>query len=178
MNREEDILKALEQIASEAPISEGHEDRFEQRLREGKKSNVITFNFRVTALVGAAAAIVVAFGVYFFALKNSGDEQLTKVEYPLEVKKAKEYFQANNILDTKTLEFKDEKVTEFLTKLQELETEYHRLDTLYQMNVQNENIIRGMMENFQYRLQIIHQLKSYIELKNQSNNNTNESSAT
>ncbi|MFN6379709.1 MAG: hypothetical protein ACK4WD_10555 [Flavobacteriales bacterium] len=178
MNREEDILKALEQMASEAPIAEGHEDRFEQRLREGKKAKVITFNFRVTALVGAAAAVVIAIGVYFFVLKDPGGERLAKVDYPQEVKKAKEYFQANNVLDTKTLEYKDEKVTEFLTKLQELENEYHRLDTLYQMNVQNENIIRGMMENFQYRLQIIHQLKSYIELKNQSNNNTNESSAT
>lgn len=165
-------------MASEAPIAEGHEDRFEQRLREGKKAKVITFNFRVTALVGAAAAVVIAIGVYFFVLKDPGGEQLVKVDYPQEVKKAKEYFQANNVLDTKTLEYKDEKVTEFLTKLQELENEYHRLDTLYQMNVQNENIIRGMMENFQYRLQIIHQLKSYIELKNQSNNNTNESSAT
>jgi hypothetical protein len=48
-----------------------------------------------------------------------------------------------------------------------LEKESRKLDSLLLLNINNEKIVQGLIDNYQYRLRVIEQLKKYIEIKNQ-----------
>lgn len=179
MKKEDEIVKALEHLADQVPIGADHELRFEKRLREPQKGRVLTLNISVVKLA-AAAVVVIAIGIFWWssatqkAIARSGET----IQYPLEVLKAEQFYKSNADYDQGAYDQNDTTVTAFIGKLHMLEAEYKNLDSMYQYNASNEHIIRGMIENFQFRLQIIHQLKTYIELKNQSKSKQHEIATT
>lgn len=175
MKREDEIIEALMKIAEQNPIEEGHELRFEKRLNAKAKVKI----FSLTPFVlrfSAAAVLLVCLGLAWWENQNNKSTAETTVApaYPMEVIKAQAFYHSNAELDNSKLSSEDVVVKEFLEKLKTLESEYARLDSLYQFNQSNEQLIKGMIENFQFRLQVIHQLKTYIEIKNQSNQENNE----
>ncbi len=163
---EDQIKKALELEAAEHPIFEGHQERFNKRLyEENGRGRIISLK---TWLAVAASAIL-GLGVWIF-MENSGSVIAQKMpDSPApEVAYASEYFHQNVPIDVTRMDYQDETVTRFLQQLQELESEYKRLDSLYRVNISNELLIKGMVENFQYRLTIMQKIKSYIEVKKNS----------
>jgi hypothetical protein len=62
-------------------------------------------------------------------------------------------------------EDEDDNVKELKGQLAYLNEEFDRLLKLYQEQQNNENIIRGMIDNFEVRLRIIQQLNKYLEIQ-------------
>lgn len=175
MKKEDEIIEAFMKIAEQNPIEEGHELRFEKRL--SGKAQVKMFSLSPFVLrIAAAAVLLVCLGLFWWMNSNEPKIADTSVApaYPMEVIKAQAFYHSNAELDNSKLSSEDIVVKEFLEKLKTLESEFARLDSLYQFNQSNEQLIKGMIENFQFRLQVIHQLKTYIEIKNQSNQENNE----
>lgn len=165
------IKDALEQEVAEHPIYEGHELRFDQKLKNRDRlSRVI----RLRTLTSIAALVVMGIGLWLY----NSEEVIAKsdsnpIETPPQVEYAKEFFQQNSSINIHSLDYQDEKVTRFLQELTQLENEYQMLDSLYRNNVSNESLIKGMVENFQYRLLVVQKIKAYIELKKSIQSNEN-----
>lgn len=163
---EELIKKALASEASEHPIFEGHQERFNKRLEDkNQRGRLISLK----TWLAVAASTVLGIGVWIYIERSSLEiaHQLPDSTAP-EVAYASEYFHQNLPIDVARMDYQDETVTKFLQQIQELESEYKRLDSLYRVNISNELLIKGMVENFQYRLTIMQKIKSYIEVKKNS----------
>lgn len=170
----DEILKdALEQSSIEWP-EEGHEMRFAARLEENKskKSNV----FQMTWVKYAAAALIVGLGLFiaFYPEKQLPPvAQVEEMVHPA-VERAEEFYASHASLDWSHVDQSDEQVKQFISSMKLLEQESHRLDSLLMLNINNEKLVQGLIDNYQYRLRVIEQLKKYIEIKNQSKKSGHE----
>lgn len=175
MKKEDEIIEAFMKLADQHPVEEGHESRFERKLNDSRTVQIGSEYRRFWRYAAAAVFVFACAGLWWRNnhMNEVADNQ-NVLAYPMEVIKAKAFYTSNADMKSTTIDLQDETVNGFLRKLKLLEGEYNRLDSLYQYNQSNEQLIRGMIENFQFRLQIIHQLKTYIEIKNQSNQEKNE----
>jgi multidrug efflux pump subunit AcrB len=161
----------MNELANDSPIHEGHESRFEQRLqRSFERKNTWRKDVRWwAALVVIALAVTAFFGVQ----KIKQEVAITDDEesLPMEVQRVADFY-SNSASKLVNYGVEDENVKELKGQLAYLNQEFERLSKLYQEQQNNENIIRGMIDNFEVRLRIIQQLNKYLEI--QKNNESHD----
>jgi hypothetical protein len=163
----EDILrKSLEQSQVEWP-EEGHEARFAARLQEQNKSKGKILKLSWVKYAAAAAVVGIGLTIAFYPEKQYPPvAQTEEIVHPA-VEKAEEFYASRANLDWSHVDQSDEQVKQFVSSMKLLEQEGHRLDSLLMYNINNEKLVQGLIDNYQYRLRVIEQLKKYIEIKNQ-----------
>ena len=142
MKKEDEIIEAFMKLADQHPIEEGHESRFEKKLTASGHAKVFNISKRFWRYAAAAVFVCACAGVWW---KNNRNVEVTENQsspaYPMEVIKAKAFYASNADLETTTFDLQDETVNGFLQKLKLLEGEYKKLDSLYQYNQSNEQLI-------------------------------------
>jgi hypothetical protein len=165
-NIEEILKKALEHSQVEWP-EEGHESRFVARLEEQKKSKGKIFKLSWVKYAAAAVAVGIGLLIAFYPEKQFPPvAQTDEIVHPA-IEKAEAFYASRANLDWSSVDQSDEQVKQFVSSMQLLEKESRKLDSLLLLNINNEKIVQGLIDNYQYRLRVIEQLKKYIEIKNQ-----------
>jgi TolA-binding protein len=161
----------MDELANDSPIHEGHESRFEQRVQRSiEKKNGWKKDIRWwAALVVIALAVTAFFGLQ----KTKQEVAITDDEesLPMEVQRVADFYSTTAPKLT-VYGVEDDNVRELKAQLAYLNQEFERLSKLYQDQQNNENIIRGMIDNFEVRLRIIQQLNKYLEI--QKNNESHD----
>lgn len=162
----------IEKEAEKFPINEGHEHRLEKKLEHAKLNR----QTRRIQRLGWAAALLVALltSVWVFSPKEREFSE-TSVELPAEVGKVQVYFSKQvKELNLNLSLGNDEVINHFVKELTRLEEEYQTLNKLYSNQPNNTNLIDGMIENFEFRLRIMQQIKSYLEITQSQKDHENK----
>lgn len=172
MKIEEHLRKSSEDVPE--PFA-GHEERFELRLKKARQQNTIR-PLRQWLRVAAAAAVLLAIG--WVVVSNAWHTRhhaasIHDMRHP-EVEAAEAYYKQFANIDFGQLNASDQRIQEFLREMNVLETEYKRLESLLAENFNNERVAKAMVENFQFRLKLMEQLRKYIEIQNQFNQQSHE----
>ncbi|CAM4270058.1 hypothetical protein [Gillisia hiemivivida] len=177
-------------------LSKGHQKRFEARLDnklpQEKKTNKYFF-------LKIAAVFIVALGIgtLFFnrdviinnetpivATPEAEDEknEIPVKEFQLsevspDFKKIENYYLAGINMELAKLEVNPSNkalIDSFMGKMSELNTEYKRLNAEFNEMGPNEQTIEAMVENLQFRLDLLYKLKNKLNEIKQTKNTNNE----
>lgn len=169
-------------------LSEGHQARFEARLKEAfppekKKSNGFFW-------LKIAASVVVVMTLGYFAFTYEGVEtmdpeiveaqpqedlqnNITLGDLSPDLKKVEEFYTNGINLQLASLEVNDdnrELIDSYLSRLAELDTEYKRLNNELNEVGPSEATITALIDNLQLRLELLFKLKNKLnELKDLNN---------
>jgi hypothetical protein len=190
-----DMFRDDESRTSEK-LSKGHQKRFEAKLEAAlpiqKNSNKFSF-------LKIAAIFIVAVGIGAFFLnkdkiittenpivvapeiKDDGNELPVK-EFQLsevspDFKKIENYYLAGINMELAKLEVNPSNkalINSFMGKMSELNTEYKRLNAEFNEMGPNEQTIEAMVENLQFRLDLLYKLKNKLNEIKQTKNTNNE----
>ncbi len=185
----QDLRKLFEsERMREFQMPEGHEDRFGARLEEafGNKRS------RPFFWLGIAASVValLGMGVWMFVREPAlpegegplVEEQRDTIASPAHIslgdlspdlKKLEQYYTASINLELASLDIYEENrevADNFIARLGDLNTEYKQLNEELNEIGPNEQTITAMIQNLQYRLQLLLKLKEKLnELKSSKN---------
>ncbi len=172
----------------EFQMPEGHESRFEARLEEsfggGRKRSFMW--------IGLAASLIALLGLTLWM--QNGEAPLPEGQQTLvqqaadstdaskglslgdlspDLKKLEAYYTASINMELASLDISEENkevVDDFIVRLDDLNSEYHKLNNELNEIGPNEQTIGAMIKNLQYRLQLMLKLKEkLIELKSSKN---------
>ncbi len=167
-------------------MKKGHENRFVNRLEVElpceKKHNYLWLK------IAACIAVVTGIVVYNYNSSFMDTPQVTTVidlnradvkeeislgDLSPDLKKVEHYYVANiNMALSKLQVSKENKglVDSFMNQLADLNMEYERLNTELNQIGPNDQTITALIENLQYRLQLLKQLKKKLNELNSSRN--------
>ena len=169
-------------------LSQGHEARFEARLKEAfppeqKKSNGFFW-------LKIAASVVVVMTLGYFAFTYEGREviapeivevqpqqdlqnNITLGDLSPDLKKVEEFYTNGITMQLASLEVNDdnrELINSYLNRLTELDTEYKRLNNELNEVGPTEATITALIDNLKLRLELLFKLKNKLnELKELNN---------
>jgi len=169
-------------------LSEGHELRFEARLKEAfteeKKKNNSFFYLKI------AASVVVFMGLAYFTFLGPDTEVvgpdivqdspvtetpvLTLGDLSPDLKKVEDFYTNGISVQLASLEVNDdnrELIDSYLNRLAELDTEYQKLNKELNEAGPTEATITALIDNLQLRLEMLFKLKNKL---NELNNLENE----
>ena len=172
----------------EYPMPEGHETRFEARLKEAFQEN----KPRPFFWLGIAASMVAMLGMAFWIFQKDPvlpegegalvEQQSDTISTPSalslgdlspDLRKLEEYYTASINVELASLDISDENrevADNFISRLSDLNTEYEQLSAELNEIGPNEQTITAMIKNLQYRLQLLLKLKEKLnELKSSKN---------
>ena len=181
---------------SKEKLSKGHQNRFETKLDAAlpmqKNSNRFSF-------LKIAAIFIVAVGIGAFFLNK---EKIINTEVPMVVspeikddenelpvkefqlsevspdfKKIENYYLAGINMELAKLEVNPTNkalIDSFMGKMSELNKEYKRLNAEFNEAGPNEQTIEAMVENLQFRLDLLYKLKNKLNEIKQTKNTRNE----
>tara|TARA_R100000935_G_scaffold49705_1_gene75184 strand:+ start:1073 stop:1675 length:603 start_codon:yes stop_codon:yes gene_type:complete len=177
-------------------LGKGHSKRFEAKLDKALPLNKKKNNFIYLKI---AAIFIVVIGIGAFFLNNEtlntihtpivntpeAEEENNKTsvkEFQLsevspEFKKIENYYLAGINIELAKLEVNPSNkalIDSFMAKMAELNNEYKRLNTEFNENGLNEQTIEAMVQNLQYRLDLLYKLKTKLKEIKQSKNTGNE----
>jgi hypothetical protein len=175
-NQFEDQLKAaLLQREEEGAVmpNQGHEERFMLKLSQRKDKGRTV---RLWLSIAAAACIV---GVVSILILNgtSPNNELASIE---DVGLTDVTSRKTEVLEHLIKQSEvpanpgDQRIAQMLESLADLDQKSKMLDTLFRQNPHNENIAEAVVKNYEYRLQLVKQLKQYIEFQNRTNTHHHE----
>ncbi|XLS28140.1 hypothetical protein ACJD0Z_13120 [Flavobacteriaceae bacterium M23B6Z8] len=162
----------------------GHEDRFEKRLNENFPKSVSNSFFYLK--IAAGFLILLTAGYFIVKSLNSGNlkdtpemvttkentpdtETITLGDISPDLKKVEDYYVANIYIELSEIEVTEENKKLFdgyMLKLAELTAEYQNLSEELNEIGPNEQTITALIDNLQFRLQLLKQLKEKLkELK-------------
>ncbi|TVZ25610.1 hypothetical protein JM83_0536 [Gillisia sp. Hel_I_86] len=177
-------------------LSKGHQERFEAKLDAAlpTQKNSNTFGF-----LKIAAIFIVAVGIGAFFLNK---DRIIKTETPLVVspeikedgnelpvkefqlsevspdfKKIENYYLAGINMELAKLEVNPTNkalIDSFMGKMSELNKEYKRLNAEFNETGPNEQTIEAMVENLQFRLDLLYKLKNKLNEIKQTKKTRNE----
>ncbi len=177
-------------------LSKGHAKRFEAKLEKAlpkqKKRNSYTF-----VKMGAIFIFIIGIGAFFLDReipKNNNTPVVStpeieekKNETPVrefqlsevspEFKKIENYYLAGINLEMAKLEVNPSNkalIDSFMSKMAELNNEYKRLNTEFNENGLNEQTIEAMVQNLQFRLDLLYKLKNKLKEIKHTKNTSNE----
>lgn len=177
-------------------LSKGHQDRFESKLDAALPTNK---NSKKFSFLKIAAIFIIAIGIGSFFLnrekmiieetpvvvspeikedKNeiSGKEfQLSEVSP--DFKKIENYYLAGINMELAKLEVNPTNkalIDSFMGKMSELNNEYKRLNAEFNETGLNEQTIEAMVENLQFRLDLLYKLKTKLKEIKETKNTRNE----
>ncbi len=170
-------------------MKKGHENRFVSKLEAElpceKKSNYLWL--KIAACITVVAGLV----LYNYDDSFTNTPQVTTVidlnradvkeeislgDLSPDLKKVEHYYIANINMTLSKLEVsKDNKelVDSFMNQLADLNMEYERLNSELNQIGPNDQTITALIENLQYRLQLLKQLKKKLNELNSSKNEQN-----
>ncbi|MBT8276363.1 MAG: hypothetical protein KJO39_09490 [Bacteroidia bacterium] len=188
----QDIRKMMRDYTPETTkLSEGHETRFEARLKalEAKPDRNMFFYLKVAAIV----VVLISVGWFAFYSLNGGiqDNGITAVEeenvtenvaesFTLgdispDLKKIESYYTTGINVQLASLQVNEdnkELVDGYMQRLSELDIEYQVLNKELNEVGPNEATITALVDNLQLRLELLFKLKNKLkELKKQNNEN-------
>ena len=168
-------------------LKEGHESRFLDRLEEElpQKKKSIFFLLKIAA----SMLVLLSLGHFVFVVNNEDDpvkvtvveknkatetiEGISLGDLSPDLKKVENYYVANINLALSKLEVSIENkdlVDSYMLQLSNLNTEYKKLNIELNQLGPNDQTINALIENLQYRLQLLQKLKKKLnELKTSKN---------
>lgn len=185
-------LFAKERETKTHAMKKGHENRFLSRLEEripvekAKRKQGFTFWLSVAASVVA----VLGLGIYFFLgsnkvepdpnanIANEGNangqyRSISLGDLSPDLKKIENYYLTNINVQLSELEVdatNKEIINDFMEKLAELDSEYHKLNKELSELGPNDQTISALIKNLQLRLQLLQKLKTKLnQLKSSKN---------
>ncbi|RKS45101.1 hypothetical protein BC962_2776 [Gillisia mitskevichiae] len=177
-------------------LSKGHQNRFEAKLEAALpiQKNKAKFNF-----LKIAAIFIVAIGIGAFFLHK---DRIIKTETPIVItpesendknelpvkefqlsevspdfKKIENYYLAGINMELAKLEVNPTNkalIDSFMGKMSELNNEYKRLNAEFNETGPNEQTIEAMVENLQFRLDLLYKLKNKLNEIKQTKKPRNE----
>lgn len=181
-------IRELFKIARKMDIQQmpqGHEKKFKSLLDkefpEKKKGNAL-----LLVQIAASVLLLVTIGFLSYSYLNKPAERVTVMDFPVnnsavntqltlgdispELKKIEEYYVTNINLELLDLEPGEENkkiIDKYLLRLSELNDEYKNLTHELNEIGPNEQTINALINNLQFRLQLLERLKEKLnELKN------------
>ena len=187
----QDIRKLMKDYRPETPkLSEGHEERFEARLRGLEVQSDTGVNWRRIAAIVIMLLTVGAVGYFLLDRPATGNElvdnltqetidtnepQITMGDLSPDLKKIEDYYMAGINVQLASLKVNDENrelVDSYMEKLSELDNEYQVLNKELNEVGPSESTITALIDNLQLRLELLFKLKNKLEeLKNQNDEN-------
>lgn len=180
---------------SSKKLNEGHLNRFEAKLNANLPSRKSGSNFNLLK-VAAIFIIVLGIGAFFLnsdqtikrapvVVNPQNEEDQTKLtnkdlqlsDVSPEFKKIENYYIAGINMELSKLEVNGankELIDSFMNKMEELNKEYKRLNAEINEAGINEQTIEAMVQNLQYRLELLYKLKNKLKEIKESKNNKNE----
>jgi hypothetical protein len=175
---EEQIRRAFEDSTqNEREPLPGHEERFEMRLLKLKNAQKMR---RIPPWIWMAAASVVTavFIVYMVAgeMKKTNEiaDRARLSDVSVEMAAVEAFYNDKLRIDQQGLNTSDPAIMKFLQDIERLEQEYKKLEEKLNENFNNERIVKAMVSNYKYRLQLLEQLQKYIEIQNELNTGKHE----
>lgn len=177
-------------------LQKGHQKRFEARLNavSPKKKKFDTF-----FILKIAALFIVAMGIGVFFLnkdkilttetpivvtpeKNKKEDKLREKEFQLsevspDFKKIENYYLAGINMELAKLEVNSSNKTlidSFMGKMAELDKEYKRLNSEFNEIGPTEQSLEAMVQNLQFRLDLLYKLKNKLKEIKHTKNTQNE----
>tara|TARA_R100001369_G_scaffold954_4_gene3229 strand:+ start:102516 stop:103118 length:603 start_codon:yes stop_codon:yes gene_type:complete len=177
-------------------LSKGHAKRFEAKLEKAlpkqKKRNSYTF-----VKIAALFIFIIGIGAFFLdreiprnnniPVVSTPEVEEKKNETPVrefqlsevspEFKKIENYYLAGINLEMAKLELNPSNkalIDSFMSKMAELNNEYKRLNTEFNENGLNEQTIEAMVQNLQFRLDLLYKLKNKLKEIKHTKNTSNE----
>ena len=177
-------------------LSKGHAKRFEAKLEKAlpkqKKRNSYTF-----VKIAALFIFIIGIGAFFLnreipknnniPVVSTPEVEEKKNETPVrefqlsevspEFKKIENYYLAGINLEMAKLEVNPSNkalIDSFMSKMAELNNEYKRLNTEFNENGLNEQTIEAMVQNLQFRLDLLYKLKNKLKEIKHTKNTSNE----
>ncbi len=185
----QDLRELFERERKRTPrMPEGHEARFEQKLRAAFPKPRPAFR----AWLGVAASIVALLGLALWMYRPvpvvaEGPAQvvasdsvqpapgLSLGDLSPDLRKVEQYYTANISLELASLDISPENkkmADDYIARLRELDVEYQSLVAELNEIGPNEETISAMIRNFQIRLQLLQKLKAKLNDLKQSKNET------
>ena len=147
------------QLDSDRP-SQGHEERFLQKLDRLTDAPVRKIRFRHVLQVAASLAIILTSTVML--LRYSGGDELAGKEIPAAMKEADFYY-------TSQVDDKYEQISEFnfeneeektllLNELKDLESYHHQMMDDLEANPDDNRVINALIRHYQVKLEVMDQI--------------------
>ena len=162
-----DILKEAQSNSRE--LKKSHRERFEERLTKIHKPKNKNYFF-----LKIAASIVVLIGIGYFTFFNNAESNGQQIEEPKitnlssvspEMKQIENYYLTAINYEMASIEFSNENkaiLDTYLEKIAMLSNQYTQLTAELAETGINEKIINALIDNLQFRLQILLELKDSI----------------
>ena len=188
----QDIRKMMRDYTPETPrLSDGHEMRFEEKLRQLDEKPSSGFGWRKIAAVFIVMLAAGALAYYLLdfdgsastelvdntntELLDQNEPQITMGDLSPDLKKVEDYYMAGINVQLASLKVNDENkelVDSYMIKLNELDAEYQILNKELNEVGPSESTITALIDNLQLRLELLFKLKNKLEeLKNQNDDN-------
>jgi len=179
-------------------LSKGHQKRFEEKLGKELPKHRDSNNFRFLKI---AALFILVFGIGAFFLNRERniqketpivtspeikeeqkvlpDKKLQLSDVSPEFRKIENYYIAGINMELAKLVVNNSNkalIDSFMSKMAELNKEYKRLNTEFNEVGANEQTIEAMVQNLQFRLDLLFKLKNKLkEIKQSKNSNYDKS---
>ncbi len=177
-------------------LNKGHQNRFEAKLDAAlpTKKNSTKFSF-----LKIAAIFIIAIGIGAFFLNKektittetpvvaapkvkTDKNEIPEKEFQLseispDFKKIENYYLAGINMELAKLEVNPTNkalIDSFMGKMSDLNNEYKRLNAEFNETGPNEQTIEAMVENLQFRLDLLYKLKNKLKEVKQTKNTRNE----
>lgn len=174
-DKETRLLRALQEYEerNSALPAEGHEERFMTRLsymKDKRKKRRSYIRFVAWASSAAAVLLFMVFLTVRELGKQDREEQaMALVQKDPQILYAEEFFRKKLSEAPLPVANGDQNISKFISNLNYLESQYKVLEKAWQDNPGNETVLEAMIENYKYRLEIVQVMQRYIQIKNNSN---------
>lgn len=150
----------------------GHQKRFQDKLRKQKPKKK-KFSWLPLSI---AASLLLAFGLLYF---NFNSQQNVEVVFSPQVQETHDYF--SSVINTELEALKKQEtpeskalITDALTQMDALESDYENLKLEIARNGENKQIIYAMITNMQTRISFIKSVLDQVETIKKLKNDTHE----
>lgn len=158
----EGYIRENEQYFHQKDLSQGHEDRFLQKLKSEKTQKTswrsMLFRVAVVAFLTFGGASVLHFGI-------NQNTQRIRAELPKEVSEAESYYLAKcgEELTYFKMHYSSTSPIDIATELEDLEKEYKELKKKMAAQPGNKRVMAALVQNLQLRLQLLEQINRLME---------------
>lgn len=166
-------------------MKEGHENRFLERIEEelpqARKANFLWLKIAASLLVLVSSAFMLLKdkqnpsipNTTVVAVESTEINKISLGDLSPDLKNIENYYLASINMELSKLEISSENkamVDSFMERLEELNTEYQKLNTELNQIGPNDQTISALIKNLQLRLQLLQKLKMKLNEVKQSKN--------
>lgn len=168
MKNLEDIIRDNRDKFDEQEPSEGHFERFQQKLREyHKKNQSLTWTFFLKA--AAIAILVVLSGLWVFdrISETQSPEKIALESVSPEVKEAHIYYSSlmqKKYNQIKQFDFENQKQKELLlSELHDMDSIYVNIKDDLKMNPNDPRVTNALIRHYQTKLEVMNQILEQLQ---------------